>query len=64
MSHEFDERYRQYFPRVFAYVYGRARDIQATEDLASEIFRRRPATNRTLRDENAFAIWLSTAARP
>jgi RNA polymerase sigma-70 factor (ECF subfamily) len=54
--------YQQYFPRVFAYIYGRTRDTRATEDLASEAFERAFAGAYTP-DEEAFAIRLFTTAR-
>jgi RNA polymerase sigma-70 factor, ECF subfamily len=57
------ERYRQYFPRVFAYVYGRTGDTRATEDLASEVFRRAFAEAHALPDEAAFETRLFTVAR-
>ena len=55
--------YHQYFPRVFAYIYGRAHDTRATEDLASEAFKRAFAGAYPLSDEEAFVIQLFTAAR-
>ena len=60
---DFAERYRQYFPRVFAYVYGRIRDVQAAEDIASEVFERAYVKAETLRHEEAFSTWLFTIAR-
>ncbi len=60
---DFAERYRQYFPRVFAYIYGRIRDVQATEDLVSEVFERAFVKAHTLRHEGAFGTWLFTIAR-
>lgn len=60
---DFAERYRQYFPRVFAYIYGRIRDVQATEDLVSEVFERAFVRAHTLRHEEAFGTWLFTIAR-
>ena len=60
---DFAERYRQYFPRVFAYVYGRIRDVQAAEDVASEAFERAFVKADTLRHEQAFSTWLFTIAR-
>jgi len=63
VSYDLDERSRQYFPRVFAYIYGRTRDIQASEDLVLEVFERKPTKDRALRGESAFAIWLFTTAR-
>jgi RNA polymerase sigma factor (sigma-70 family) len=62
-SPDLGERYRQYFPRVFAYVYGRTRDTRATEDLASEVFGRAFADARALPDETAFETCLFTVAR-
>ena len=63
VSYDLDERSRQYFSRVFAYIYRRTRDIQASEDLVLEVFERTPAMDRALRGESAFAIWLFTTAR-
>ena len=63
VSYDLDERSRQCFPRVFAYIYGRTRDIQASEDLVLEVFERKPTKDRALRGESAFAIWLFTTAR-
>jgi RNA polymerase sigma-70 factor (ECF subfamily) len=63
LSPDLRESYRQYFPRVFAYVYGRIRDSKATEDLASEAFRQAFAKADPLSDEGAFEIRLFTIAR-
>jgi RNA polymerase sigma-70 factor (ECF subfamily) len=63
LSQDLRERYRQYFPRVFAYIYGRIRDSKATEDLASEVFRQAFAKADPLSDEGAFEIRLFTVAR-
>jgi len=57
------ERYRQYFPRVFAYVYGRTRDTRAAQDLASEVFSRAFAEAHAPPDETAFETRLFTVAR-
>lgn len=54
---------RQYFPRVFAYVYGRIRDPRATERLASQAFNRVFAEAHAFPDEEAFTIRLFTTAR-
>jgi len=48
---------------VFAYIYGRTRDTRATEDLASEVFKRVLAKAYPLADEQAFATGLFTTAR-
>jgi RNA polymerase sigma-70 factor (ECF subfamily) len=63
LSQDLRESYRQYFPRVFAYIYGRIRDSKATEDLASEAFRQAFAKVDPLSDEGAFEIRLFTIAR-
>ncbi len=60
---DFAERYRRYFPRVFAYVYGRIRDVHASEDIASEVFERAFVKAHTLRHEEAFGTWLFAIAR-
>ncbi len=62
-SPDFGERYRRYYPQVFAYVYGRIQDVQATEDLVSEVFQKAFAGAHTLRQEEAFGTWLFTIAR-
>jgi len=59
----FAERYRQFFPRVFAYVYGRVQDVCLAEDLVSEVFERALLKANSLRNEDAFGTWLFTIAR-
>jgi len=34
----FTEKYRQFFPRVFAYVYVRVRNLHLSEDLVADVF--------------------------
>ena len=63
VSHDLDERLPQYFSEVFAYIYGRTRDIQATEALALEAFERASLGSYALLDEDAFAVWLFSAVR-
>ena len=60
---DFAERYRQYFPRVFAFIYGRIRNVQTAEDLVSEVLERAFVKAHTLRHEEAFGTWLFTIAR-
>jgi len=59
----FAERYRQYFPRVFAFVYGRVQNAQVAEDLVSEVFERAFLKAASLRNAEAFGTWLFTIAR-
>jgi len=59
----FSEKYRRYFPRVFAYVYARVGNVHLTEDLVSEVFERAFAKADSLRSDNAFSTWLFTIAR-
>lgn len=59
----FAERYRQYFPRVFAFIYGRVQNAQVTEDLVSEVFERAFLKADSLRNAEAFGTWLFTIAR-
>ena len=59
---ELGEYHRQYFPRLFAYIYGRVRDTRATEDLASQVFKSAFAEAHKYRDEGAFAIQLFATA--
>lgn len=60
---EFAELYHQYFPRVFAYVYGRVRNVQLTEDLVADVFERAFVKVASLRSSDAFSTWLFTIAR-
>jgi len=59
----FSEKYRQYFPRVFAYIYARVGNVHLTEDLASEVFERAFTKADSLRSDAAFSTWLFTIAR-
>ncbi len=59
----FADRYHQYFPRVFAYIYGRVRNVHTTEDLAADVFERAYLKASSLRNEEAFSTWLFTIAR-
>lgn len=60
---EFAEKYRQFFPRVFAYVYGRVRNTHLTEDLVADVFERAFMKSDSLRNDEAFSTWLFTIAR-
>jgi len=60
---EFSERYRQFFPRVFAYVYGRVRNTHVAEDLVADVFERAFMKAGSLRNDEAFSTWLFTIAR-
>lgn len=60
---DFSERYNDYFPRVFAYVYGRVRNVHITEDLVADVFEKAFVKADTLRNEDAFSTWLFTIAR-
>ncbi len=60
---EFAEKYQQFFPRVFAYVYGRVRNVQLAEDLVADVFERVFIKGASLRNDDAFATWLFTIAR-
>jgi RNA polymerase sigma-70 factor (ECF subfamily) len=59
----FSEKYRHYFPRVFAYVYARVGNVHLTEDLVSEVFERAYTKADSLRSDNAYSTWLFTIAR-
>ncbi len=60
---EFSERYQQFFPRVFAYVYGRVQNVQIAEDLVADVFERAFLKAASLRNDDAFSTWLFTIAR-
>jgi len=59
----FEETYRQYFPRVFAYVYARVHNTHTAEDLVADVFERAFVKAETLRNGDAFSTWLFTIAR-
>ncbi len=58
----FEYLYNRYFPRVYAYVYGRVGTVHDSEDLVSDIFfRAMDALGRgqfTSKHEGSFAAWL------
>ena len=60
---KFAEKYRLYFPRVFAYVYGRVHNVHLTEDLVADVFERAFLKADSLRNDEAFSTWLFTIAR-
>lgn len=59
----FSERYNDYFPRLFAYIYGRVRNVHIAEDLVADVFERAFVKADTLRNDDAFSTWLFTIAR-
>src|SRR5712692_2495732 len=59
----FAEKYRQFFPRVFAYVYGRVHNVHVTEDLVADVFEKAFLKAASLRNDDAFSTWLFTIAR-
>ena len=60
---KFSERYNEYFPRVFAYIYARVHNVHVTEDLVADVFERAFVKADTLRNSDAFSTWLFTIAR-
>jgi len=60
---QFADKYQQFFPRVFAYVYGRVYNVHQAEDLVSEVFERAFLKMGSLRNDEAFSTWLFTIAR-
>jgi RNA polymerase sigma-70 factor (ECF subfamily) len=60
---KFAEKYRTFFPRVFAYVYGRVHNVHLTEDLVADVFERAFLKADSLRNDEAFSTWLFTIAR-
>jgi RNA polymerase sigma-70 factor (ECF subfamily) len=59
----FSEKYRAYFPRVFAFIYARVGQTHLAEDLAADVFERAYRNLGTLRSDDAFSTWLFTIAR-
>jgi len=60
---EFAELYDQYFPKVFAYVYGRVQHKEASLDIVSDVFEKAFVKKQSLRSVEAFGSWLFTIAR-
>lgn len=60
---EFTDLYHQYFPKVFAYVYGRVQDKEISLDIVSDVFEKAFIKMRSLRSPESFGSWLFTIAR-
>ena len=60
---DFAELYLLYFPKVFAYVYRRVSDKEASMDIVSDTFERAFAKRKSLRSEECFGGWLFSIAR-
>src|SRR4030042_4673726 len=60
---DFSALYREFSPKVFAYVYGRVQDKEVSLDIVSEVFERAFSKGSSLRSSEAFGAWLFTIAR-
>lgn len=60
---EFAELYQEYFPKVFAYVYGRVQDKEISLDIVSDVFEKAFIKVQSLRSPESFGSWLFTIAR-
>jgi RNA polymerase sigma-70 factor (ECF subfamily) len=60
---EFSELYHQFFPKVFAYVYGRVQDRETSLDIVSDVFEKAYMKMKSLRSPDSFGSWLFTIAR-
>jgi RNA polymerase sigma-70 factor (ECF subfamily) len=60
---EFTDLYHQYFPKVFAYVYGRVQDKEVSLDIVSDVFEKAFIKMQSLRSPESFGSWLFTIAR-
>jgi RNA polymerase sigma-70 factor (ECF subfamily) len=60
---EFSDLYHDYFPKVFAYVYGRVQDKEVSLDIVSDVFEKAYMKMKSLRSPDAFGSWLFTIAR-
>ncbi|MDO8616512.1 MAG: sigma-70 family RNA polymerase sigma factor [Dehalococcoidia bacterium] len=60
---EFTDLYHQYFPKVFAYVYGRVQDKEVSLDIVSDVFEKAFVKKKSLRSPDSFGSWLFTIAR-
>jgi RNA polymerase sigma-70 factor (ECF subfamily) len=60
---EFAELYNEYFPKVFAYVYGRVQDKEVSLDIVADVFEKAFIKKKSLRSPDSFGSWLFTIAR-
>lgn len=60
---EFSDLYNDYFPKVFAYVYGRVQDKEISLDIVSDVFEKAYMKMKSLRSPDSFGSWLFTIAR-
>jgi RNA polymerase sigma factor (sigma-70 family) len=60
---EFSELYNDYFPKVFAYVYGRVQDKETSLDIVADVFEKAYMKMKSLRSPDSFGSWLFTIAR-
>ena len=60
---EFSELYHEYFPKVFAYVYGRVQDREISLDIVADVFEKAFIKKKSLRSPDSFGSWLFTIAR-
>lgn len=62
-DNSFADTYREYYPRLFAYIYARVGRVHQTEDLVSDVFEKAYSKMDSLRNKDAFTTWLFTIAR-
>lgn len=60
---QFPDLYSQYYPKVFAYVYGRVQDRETSVDIVSDVFEKAYMKMKSLRSPDSFGSWLFTIAR-
>lgn len=60
---EFSELYNVFFPKVFAYVYGRVQDKDVSMDIVADVFEKAYLKMKSLRSPESFGSWLFTIAR-
>jgi len=60
---QFADLYNSYFPKVFAYVYGRVQDRELSLDIVSDVFEKAFIKVKSLRSPESFGSWLFTIAR-
>jgi RNA polymerase sigma factor (sigma-70 family) len=60
---EFSVLYNDYFPKVFAYVYGRVQDKETSLDIVADVFEKAYMKMKSLRSPESFGSWLFTIAR-
>jgi RNA polymerase sigma factor (sigma-70 family) len=59
----FSEAYATYYPKLFAFIYSRVRDVELTKDLVAMTMEKAYAKGHQVRDPSAYGGWLFMIAK-